>query len=47
MTKEVMVTIRGLQSGPDADGEPIEVTTTGEYFYKNNKQISVHSCKLT
>lgn len=42
MTKEVMVTIRGLQSGPDADGEPIEVTTTGEYFYKNNKHYILY-----
>ena len=42
MTKEVMITIRGLQSGPDTEGEPIEMTTTGEYFYKNNKHYILY-----
>ena len=42
MTKEVLVTIRGLQAGPDSDGEPIEMITTGEYFYKNNKHYILY-----
>lgn len=42
MTKEVIVTICGLQSGPDTDGEPIEMITTGEYFYKNNKHYILY-----
>ena len=39
MTKEVIITIKGLQAGPDSDGEPIEMITTGEYFYKNKYPI--------
>ena len=37
MTKEVIVSIRGLQNGPETDGEPIEMIVSGEYFYKNEK----------
>ena len=42
MTKEVIIKIRGLQAGPDTDGEPIEMITTGEYFYKNNKHYILY-----
>jgi len=42
MTKEVLITIRGLQNGPETDGEPIEMTTAGEYFYKNNKHYILY-----
>ena len=42
MTKEVIITICGLQAGPDTDGEPIEMITTGEYFYKNNKHYIIY-----
>lgn len=42
MTKEVLITIRGLQNGPQTDGEPIEMITTGEYFYKNNKHYILY-----
>ena len=42
MTKEVLITICGLQAGPDTDGEPIEMITTGEYFYKNNKHYIIY-----
>ena len=42
MTKEVIITIRGLQDGPQTDGEPIEMITTGEYFYKNNKHYILY-----
>ena len=42
MTKEVLITICGLQNGPDADGEPIEMTTVGEYYNKNGKHYVLY-----
>lgn len=42
MTKEVIVSICGLQAGPETDGEPIEMITTGEYYYKNNKHYILY-----
>lgn len=42
MTKEVIISICGLQNGPDTDGEPIETITTGEYFYKNEKHYILY-----
>lgn len=36
MTKEVLITIRGLQFvSKDDDAEPVEVVTPGEYYFKN------------
>ena len=42
MTKDVIITICGLQNGPETDGEPIEMIVTGEYFYKNNKHYILY-----
>ena len=42
MTKDVIITICGLQNGPETDGEPIEMTVFGEYFYKNNKHYILY-----
>ena len=42
MTKEVLITIRGLQAGPENDGEPIEMIVPGEYFYKNDKHYLLY-----
>lgn len=42
MTKEVKITICGLQDGPETDGEPITFATEGEYFYKNNKHYILY-----
>lgn len=42
MTKEVLITICGLQNGPETDDEPIEMTTVGEYFYKNGKHYVLY-----
>lgn len=42
MTKDVIITICGLQSGPETDGEPIETITAGEYYYKNNKHYLLY-----
>lgn len=36
MTKDVLISISGLQFETD-DNEPIEVVTSGNYYYKNNK----------
>ena len=42
MTKEVWITVCGLQNGPDTDGEPIEMTIAGEYYYKNEKHYILY-----
>ena len=42
MTKDVIIKVRGLQNGPETDGEPIEMIVTGEYFYKNNKHYILY-----
>lgn len=42
MTKDVIITICGLQNGPETDGEPIEMIVSGEYFYKNNKHYILY-----
>ena len=42
MTKDVIVKIRGLQNGPETDGEPIEMIVAGEYFYKNEKHYILY-----
>jgi len=42
MTKEVFIKIKGLQAGPEADGEPIEMMVVGEYYYKNNKHYILY-----
>lgn len=36
MTKDILVTISGIQIGPE-DSDTIEVTTGGSYYYKNGK----------
>ena len=42
MTKDVIITVCGLQNGPETDGEPIEMIVAGEYFYKNNKHYILY-----
>lgn len=42
MTKEVLVTISGLQFAEDMDQEPMEVITTGDYYMKNGKHYIVY-----
>ena len=36
------ITVCGLQNGPDTDGEPIEMTIAGEYYYKNEKHYILY-----
>ena len=43
MTKEVLVTISGLQIMSMAeDSEPVEVITAGDYYKKNNKHYVIY-----
>ncbi|MFV0464996.1 MAG: DUF1934 domain-containing protein [Lachnospiraceae bacterium] len=37
MTKDVLITISGLQMLDDGGQEPVEVITGGAYYYRNNK----------
>lgn len=41
MTKEVIVTMKGLQFIEEQDVEPVEVITRGEYYYRNGKHYVV------
>ena len=36
MTKDVLITIEGLQLADDPEGDVIEVITPGSYYFKNN-----------
>ncbi len=42
MTKEVIVSISGLQFAEDGANEPIEVITTGDYYNKNGKHYVIY-----
>lgn len=43
MTKDVLVTISGLQFAPGEEApEPVEVTTAGIYFKKNGKHYIIY-----
>ena len=37
MKKDVLITVTGMQFGPDVNGDKIEVITNGSYYKKNNK----------
>ena len=41
MTKDVLISISGLQLEAQ-DDEPIEVVTSGNYYYKNNKHYILY-----
>lgn len=42
MTKEVLVSISGLQYAEELDSEPVEVITSGDYYKKNNKHYIIY-----
>lgn len=42
MTKDVLVTISGLLSSPDDSEDTIEVTTAGQYYFKNGKHYILY-----
>ena len=43
MTKDVLVTIRGMQftQQQEGDSEPVEVITAGDYYKKNDKHYVI------
>lgn len=42
MTKEVLVSISGLQFAEQMDSEPVEVITSGDYYKKNGKHYIIY-----
>lgn len=42
MTKEVLLTISGLQFAEETEAEPIEIVTAGSYYKKNGKHYIVY-----
>ena len=42
MTKDVLISVSGIQFGPDVDGEKVEVITKGNYYKKNNKHYLLY-----
>lgn len=42
MTKEVLVSISGLQYAEELDQEPVEVITSGDYYKKNDKHYIIY-----
>lgn len=42
MTKEVLVSISGLQFAEELDDEPIEIITFGDYYKKNGKHYIIY-----
>ena len=42
MTKEVIITLRGVQFGGAEDSaQPVEIVTPGEYYYKNGQHYLI------
>ncbi len=42
MTKDVLITICGLQFMDEEGSEPVEVITAGEYYYRNGKHYILY-----
>ena len=42
MTKDVLITISGLQFMDEEGAEPVEVITAGEYYYRNGKHYILY-----
>lgn len=42
MTKDVLLSITGLQSAPENGSDTVEVIAPGEYYYKNNKHFLIY-----
>lgn len=42
MTKDILLTISGLQFAQDMDAEPIQIVTAGSYYKKNGKHYVVY-----
>ena len=41
MTKDVIVTISGLQFAQETETEPVEIVTAGSYYKKNGKHYII------
>ena len=42
MTKEVLLTIKGLQVSPEDESDTVEMLAPGEYYYRNDKHFVVY-----
>lgn len=42
MTREVLISIRGLQAAPDDGDGQVEVIVAGEYFFRNHKHYLLY-----
>ncbi len=42
MTKDVLISISGIQFGPDVDGDKVEVITGGSYYKKKDKHYLLY-----
>ena len=42
MTKDVLITVCGLQIMDEEGADPVEVITAGEYYYKNGKHYVLY-----
>ena len=42
MTKDVLISVSGMQCGPDVAGEKVEVITKGNYYKKKNKHYLLY-----
>ena len=42
MTKDVLISVSGIQFGPDVDSEKVEVITKGSYYKKKNKHYLLY-----
>ncbi len=42
MTKDVLISVSGIQFGPDVNGEKVEVITKGNYYKKHNKHYLLY-----
>lgn len=42
MTKDVLISISGLQMADEDGSEPVEVITSGEYYFRNGKHYLIY-----
>ena len=42
MTKDVLISVKGLQFGNDVDEDMVEIITSGSYYKKNNKHYLMY-----
>ena len=42
MTKDILISISGLQVSPENESDTVEVISPGEYYYRNDKHFVVY-----